>query len=1507
MAEEVSTPFANSKHLAFSDIGLDTVLLPATHVTGKITTVWSKLTAPDSTVPRLAFQIRTSLVDDSVLSHYAAAPPTTSAYDMKFVLRPAANSSARQNSIMETDLEVLQSLVGKAVTVSCAGLHVVSKDSKKKVVAVELAARGSRLMGGKDGKVWTLLKEPPPPESTPAWFASSASSIPSPPPPPRRKGPSEGKALLQAVASSSKSTLLPLSAHSIPRLLKRPSTDSVNASRPPEKKARAGQSASMDSLMEVDTPDSSLEEQTKGKTIIHLEGAVSAAENRSPKERPLLPFSSDLKVPLGRVVQGRSGPDANSSPSPVKKSNENPLPIAPGEVDTEMEGPADLPLPDFAAMEKSDQEERIRRNEAEQRLSALKTEAIRRRREMSEAEREKKLEEEAAEREQQRDIEFQRRVPEGKRRSAAAAQKEEGVAMAALEREKAEAKELFERKEAGDKEAQRKIREALARKAQEFEAEKRKEADADEVHRRRAVAEANAQKEIERRKAEKGKAKEQEGRLEKGFTASGVDYRPLASLPERGTVNIFGVVVKMAAAKQLRSGEFSVTLVITDPSKRAEGADEDLVITANNLGSKHELPTLFPGTPVLLHNVKGQMQTFNNKLKGVCWSGRFLHGSVVDGRIVPHGPPLEIIEIDRLKALQAWWTETSNHGARGIEGGTPSGDGGEGSSKSTLEMRDIVEFQFFNAVFKILHVVENGRNPMMELYVTDGTCYATPPRNFHGLDFGIPATAVYCIAILDVPSAEEKKKFKVGNVIKMYNIRPKMYQGQLDLVWSEKMTEQQARDRWSTRWCRVFTEEDERYREIDMRISALKRGEVVGIERKKDKGKGRTIERPLSNQRGGPLEQISQNLAVSVRGFESTALDRELATHLSSTYTDETNYPTSTIPEILSNGSVPNKFRLHARVHSIVSRSAGSKDLIHNSPSMAEDDYSPTSRHQPAMSENPTIPSPSPAVEERSAWEGGLTAPERPAFHSVNSSEPLLGDSSALNTPITPRDGNDPFNDRDLNHAAGPSSDSPPSSSEYLPPKIHINSIPNSPASADIPAFASPFPDGLSTATSKPSTIANRRSQRAKHQSANTSLKSGKTGKVRNNFAAAQARKPFQSTRLKGEIYKPWLEKKDPAQRWARWITIGSIILGFAIAGIICWDGYNSVPNLGKICSVLNDDFSNGIDPNTWTREVRLDGYDNGEFEWTTASDDNAFVKDNTLYLVPTLTTDVLTADQITNGYTLNLTADGTCTSTNVTQCVAVSNSSLLTVINPVRSARLTTKNSVNIKYGKVEVRARFPTGDWLWPGIFMLPVNNTYGPWPRSGEIDIMEGRGNNASYSARGVDYAQSSLHWGPTTILDRLYLTWGYREQRRTYYNQKFHTFGLEWNEKFMWTYIDSRVSQVISLRFNKESFWQRGDFPSTITNDSAVIKLTNPWIQSGNNVAPFDQPFYLILDLAVGATDGWFPDGEGGKPWLDDSGTSMSDFWIAKDKWYPSWPTDVTKRGMAIESVKMWEKC
>ena len=88
---------------------------------------------------------------------------------------------------------------------------------------------------------------------------------------------------------------------------------------------------------------------------------------------------------------------------------------------------------------------------------------------------------------------------------------------------------------------------------------------------------------------------------------------------------------------------------------------------------------------------------------------------------------------------------------------------------------------------------------------------------------------------------------------------------------------------------------------------------------------------------------------------------------------------------------------------------------------------------------------------------------------------------------------------------------------------------------------------------------------------------------------------------------------------------------------------------------------------------------------------------------MPTVTSEVtnITQGQILNGYTLNLTAQGICTSTDTAACVVVSNSTTGSVINPVRSARLTTQGKHNITYGKVEVVAKLPRGDWLWPAIW--------------------------------------------------------------------------------------------------------------------------------------------------------------------------------------------------------------
>jgi len=202
-----------------------------------------------------------------------------------------------------------------------------------------------------------------------------------------------------------------------------------------------------------------------------------------------------------------------------------------------------------------------------------------------------------------------------------------------------------------------------------------------------------------------------------------------------------------------------------------------------------------------------------------------------------------------------------------------------------------------------------------------------------------------------------------------------------------------------------------------------------------------------------------------------------------------------------------------------------------------------------------------------------------------------------------------------------------------------------------------------------------------------------------------------------------------------------------------------------------------------------------------------------------------------------------------------------------------------------------------------MLPVNNTYGPWPISGEIDIMEARGNGPSYPNQGTNYVRGSLNWGPLTWLNAVYKTFGWWSLRRGTYDQDFHSYVLEWDQDFVRIYVDTRLHHMLDLTMNIP-FFQRGDFPGVVQNGSEAIILADPW-SNGTKAAPFDQSFYLILDVAVGGTNGWFPDGSE-KPWLDGSTTPMLDFWRAKNAWLPTWPAN-EGRSMIVDYVKMWQQC
>ncbi|RDA85495.1 hypothetical protein CP532_0027 [Ophiocordyceps camponoti-leonardi (nom. inval.)] len=406
--------------------------------------------------------------------------------------------------------------------------------------------------------------------------------------------------------------------------------------------------------------------------------------------------------------------------------------------------------------------------------------------------------------------------------------------------------------------------------------------------------------------------------------------------------------------------------------------------------------------------------------------------------------------------------------------------------------------------------------------------------------------------------------------------------------------------------------------------------------------------------------------------------------------------------------------------------------------------------------------------------------------------------------------------------------------------------------------------------------------------------------------APVATRRRFTSYRLRGPYAKPWLD--DPAIKKTRLnnFIVGTLVfIGFAAAAVVAYFMVRPYQDL-PYCLVYEDDFSS-LNTDIWSREVQLDGFGTGAFDWTTTDPRNSYVDAAGLHLVPTLTNETtpITNDEMFANYTLDLSRDGSCTSRRNSSCFAHSDPVSGSMIPPVRSARLSTRGRRSIRYGKVEVVAKLPRGDWIWPAIWMMPEDSVYGEWPRSGEIDIMESRGNSRLYPEGGNDIYYGTLHWGPTAETDSYWLTTGAKKIRRGDFSKEFHTFGIQWTSRYIYFYLDSRIHQIKFVDFRRDRpLYRLGRFSQMAENQTL---LADPWSgsKSPTGNAPFDQRFNLILSVAVGARNGWFPDHVGGKPWIDAAKNSQWMFWSAAKDWLPTWAAG-DERGMTVRSVKMWQQ-
>jgi beta-glucanase (GH16 family) len=143
-------------------------------------------------------------------------------------------------------------------------------------------------------------------------------------------------------------------------------------------------------------------------------------------------------------------------------------------------------------------------------------------------------------------------------------------------------------------------------------------------------------------------------------------------------------------------------------------------------------------------------------------------------------------------------------------------------------------------------------------------------------------------------------------------------------------------------------------------------------------------------------------------------------------------------------------------------------------------------------------------------------------------------------------------------------------------------------------------------------------------------------------------------------------------------------------------------------------------------------------------------------------------------------------------------------------SARMKSEGLFSWKYGRVEWRAQLPAGTGFWPALWMLGTNITTVDWPGCGEVDVMENNGGNP-YMAQG------SLHSGSDATA--IYTFIGGAAATN------FNTYTLDWTTNALLFYVDGRLYE-------------------TQTNWSSSTGNAYPF--------PFDQPFFLIMNLAIGGS-------------------------------------------------------
>ena len=157
-------------------------------------------------------------------------------------------------------------------------------------------------------------------------------------------------------------------------------------------------------------------------------------------------------------------------------------------------------------------------------------------------------------------------------------------------------------------------------------------------------------------------------------------------------------------------------------------------------------------------------------------------------------------------------------------------------------------------------------------------------------------------------------------------------------------------------------------------------------------------------------------------------------------------------------------------------------------------------------------------------------------------------------------------------------------------------------------------------------------------------------------------------------------------------------------------------------------------------------------------------------------------------------------------------------------SGRINTAGKLDVAYGRVEASIHAPAGQGLWSAFWMLPTDSEYGTWAAGGEIDVME------VFSRNPRPFTQAALHYGMAWPLN----TFTYEKYDAIDPSDGFHVYAVEWDEEEIRWFVDGTHYYTVG----RATYW---NYYKDATSNAHV---------SGGESAPFDRPFHLLLNLAVG---------------------------------------------------------